>query len=115
MMQTCPKCGFVQPEDQYCAQCGCNIANFKPVQAPFLKRTLGNPSLQIGAIVVVILAITLAIFLSQKNRIEQRLAEAIPHVKAQMGQRLAVQKAAPAPEAPTAAPETSTDGPGGAI
>jgi hypothetical protein len=30
MMMTCPKCGFEQPKDQFCASCGVNVENYKP-------------------------------------------------------------------------------------
>lgn len=33
MMMTCPKCGFEQPEDQFCAKCGVNVDSFKPTVA----------------------------------------------------------------------------------
>lgn len=32
-MMTCPKCGFEQPTDQFCAKCGVNVASFKPAVA----------------------------------------------------------------------------------
>ncbi len=33
MMMTCPKCGFEQPKDQFCAKCGVNVDNYKPTVA----------------------------------------------------------------------------------
>ncbi len=33
MMMTCPKCGFEQPRDQFCAKCGVNVDNYKPTIA----------------------------------------------------------------------------------
>jgi hypothetical protein len=33
MMMTCPKCGFEQPTDQFCAKCGVNVDSFKPTVA----------------------------------------------------------------------------------
>ena len=32
-MMTCPKCGFEQPKDQFCAKCGVNVDSFKPTVA----------------------------------------------------------------------------------
>lgn len=33
MMMNCPKCGFEQPKDQFCAKCGVNVESFKPAVA----------------------------------------------------------------------------------
>ncbi len=30
MMMNCPKCGFEQPKDQFCAQCGINVDSYRP-------------------------------------------------------------------------------------
>lgn len=43
-MMECPKCGFTQPEDRYCANCGVDIANFHAKPAPIVKRLLNNPT-----------------------------------------------------------------------
>lgn len=32
-MMTCPKCGFEQPKDQFCAKCGVNVESYKPTVA----------------------------------------------------------------------------------
>jgi len=32
MLINCPRCGFEQPQDKYCAQCGVDIDNFKPAK-----------------------------------------------------------------------------------
>lgn len=53
MLIKCPRCGFQQPKDKYCAQCGVDMETFKPAQAPLWKRTLGNPLLQLGAVFIV--------------------------------------------------------------
>ncbi len=73
MMQTCPKCGFVQPEDKYCANCGLDIESFKPAPTPFFKRIFGNTAVQIGIVVLIVIAVTIAILLSQKSQVERRL------------------------------------------
>lgn len=38
MLINCPRCGFSQPNDQYCAQCGVDMQAFKPKQEPALKK-----------------------------------------------------------------------------
>ena len=54
----CPKCGFSQPDDYYCAQCGVNVEKY--VQKQRKKR------LNIGLIITVlaIAALSLALFMS---------------------------------------------------
>jgi hypothetical protein len=47
MMITCPKCGFAQPEDRYCAKCGVDMESFKPSAPPLAKRILSSPILHI--------------------------------------------------------------------
>ena len=54
MMVTCPKCGFSQPKDRYCANCGVDMEAYRPVEAPLLSRVLKSPMLQ-GAMVVALL------------------------------------------------------------
>lgn len=38
MLINCPRCGFQQPKDKYCAQCGVDIESFRPVTPPLWKR-----------------------------------------------------------------------------
>lgn len=43
MLVKCPKCGFDQPKDTYCANCGIEMDSFKPVKAPLWKRAIKSP------------------------------------------------------------------------
>jgi hypothetical protein len=52
MLINCPRCGFSQPQDQYCAQCGVDMLAFRPKQAPLLIRLLQNTTLQIALLLV---------------------------------------------------------------
>lgn len=38
MLINCPRCGFSQPQDQYCAQCGVDMQAFKPKTVPMTKK-----------------------------------------------------------------------------
>ncbi len=38
MLINCPRCGFSQPKDQYCAQCGVDMQSFKPKSIPVTKK-----------------------------------------------------------------------------
>ncbi len=56
MLVNCPKCGFSQPKDKYCAACGIDMESFKPKQDPFLKRFLDNIWVQITGLVVLVVS-----------------------------------------------------------
>ena len=66
MMVECPKCGFVQPKDRYCANCGVDIEHFTPKSPPLFSRLIKNTSFQI-AVGVFILAGTLAYLFSGRD------------------------------------------------
>ncbi len=69
MLLNCPKCGFSQPQDRYCAKCGVDMENFQPRQTSLLSRILLHPALHISAIVILVLiAVT---FIKVKNRQKQ--------------------------------------------
>lgn len=54
-MITCPKCGFSQPQDQYCAKCGVDMQSFKPAPAPLAVRLLSNSKLIAGLVIASLL------------------------------------------------------------
>lgn len=43
MLIKCPKCGFDQPKDTYCANCGIEIDSFKPIIEPLWIRAFRSP------------------------------------------------------------------------
>lgn len=47
MMTKCPRCGFSQPEDQYCARCGVNMYTYKPAEKSAFKKLTENVAVQI--------------------------------------------------------------------
>ncbi|MBC7465206.1 MAG: hypothetical protein H7256_04385 [Bdellovibrio sp.] len=53
MMIACPRCGFSQPEDQYCAQCGVNMHTFRPREKSTFKKLTENVGIQIAVLVVI--------------------------------------------------------------
>ena len=57
-MVRCPKCSFVQPEDQFCANCGIDMLNYKPEAPPLVVRPFKLWSVQL----LIILGIIFAIF-----------------------------------------------------
>ena len=74
MMHECPKCGFVQPQDQYCANCGLDIDNYKPAPTTLLQKLGKNTVLQLSILVAVVLALTTYVFLKQREAIEKHFA-----------------------------------------
>lgn len=43
MMQKCPRCGFLQPKDHYCAECGLNIDEYRPKGLAWRQRIPVKP------------------------------------------------------------------------
>nr|HPI40648.1 hypothetical protein [Pseudobdellovibrionaceae bacterium] len=39
-----PRCGFSQPKDKYCAQCGVDMETYRPQKAPLIKRLITHPA-----------------------------------------------------------------------
>lgn len=52
MILNCPRCGFSQPEDQYCAQCGVNMQSFRPAEKTLFKKLSENLTLQVFLLLV---------------------------------------------------------------
>ncbi len=53
MLMQCPRCGFSQPEDQYCAQCGVNMQSYKRKEKPILKKIFQNLGFQIFILLII--------------------------------------------------------------
>lgn len=64
MLITCPKCGFSQPQDRYCAKCGIDIENYKPISPPIFKQIVSNPFLHIF---LIFLAVAIVIIFVRKH------------------------------------------------
>lgn len=78
MLVNCPRCGFSQPKDQYCAQCGIDMQSFKPKEVPLLNKILGNAGLQIALLFIAAVFVGQYIFHSQEP---QRWVQKITHFK----------------------------------
>lgn len=73
MLVNCPKCGFSQPKDRYCANCGVDMDLYRPKETPFWKKVLGNPLLHVLLIFVVVLTSILFIRQRQKEELRARV------------------------------------------
>ena len=76
MMVNCPKCGFSQPQDQYCAKCGVDMTVFRPVAKPLLSQILGSTIVQIAALAIVGLAVLF--YIRHQNQERARLIAETP-------------------------------------
>ena len=56
MMVICGKCGFYQPHDRYCANCGIDMLAYRPARKPLFKRLISNTAFQ-GFLVVATIAV----------------------------------------------------------
>lgn len=66
MLINCPRCGFSQPNDQYCAQCGVDMQSYKPKAEPILKKILQSGMFQI--LVLLISAVLIGQFIIREDR-----------------------------------------------
>lgn len=65
-MVNCPKCHFVQPKDQFCANCGIDMSAYRPVQPPLALRLAKNWIFQLSVFVIaVVVGVT---FIRAKHR-----------------------------------------------
>lgn len=67
MMQECPRCGFLQPQDRYCAYCGLDIETFLTKPQPWYRRLLSNTAIQVSALGVTILSTFGYVYWHQKG------------------------------------------------
>lgn len=81
-MMKCPKCGFEQPEDQFCAKCGVNVSSYKPTVA----LSAGLSSL-LKPVLFVLVIIGLLFFLF-KNVVEKTIIA--PELEVQESTQLGV-------------------------
>lgn len=73
MLINCPRCDFSQPQDRYCANCGVDMDNFKPVPASPLKKILVSPLFHILIIALIVVASVVAIKQRQKEELQARI------------------------------------------
>ncbi len=74
MMINCPRCGFSQPKDSYCAQCGLDIENYRAPEVPLLKKLLNNPVLQLSAVLLIALGSGLYVYKHNRQEIHERVS-----------------------------------------
>jgi len=75
MMIECPRCGFAQPKDQYCASCGVNIDQILAKPKPFLVRLLQNPNFHLSLIGLLVAVVVGWIFYTQSALVSREVGE----------------------------------------
>lgn len=75
MMVNCPKCGFSQPQDQYCAKCGVDMVTFRPVAKPLFTRLILNTTFQVSVLAFVALGGGLYVRQANREKLARTIAE----------------------------------------
>lgn len=105
MMLNCPRCGFSQPQDQYCASCGVDMQAFRPAKKAVLKRLAGSMVFQIGVLAVVVLvAFSFAGRLQDQERAQRRTEIESAQTTQVVSRRVPVDNAAKSEMASTSPP-----------
>lgn len=122
MLVKCPRCGFSQPKDQYCAQCGIDMTAFKPPRQSAFKRYATDPLMYlIIALLVIGVSIT-TLYKKDKTDLAQRVrflkgslqiastngAKTEATAQPEAPQAVAAAESAPAPTASLAAAAPAT-------
>ncbi len=73
MLINCPKCGFSQPKDRYCASCGVDMKNFKPIEPAVWKKVLANPFFHVSLIFVLVAVAVVFVRKQQQEDLKARV------------------------------------------
>lgn len=76
-MMECPRCGFQQPTDQFCAKCGVNVETYVIKPKPFIVRLLQNPNFHLSLIGILIVFVVGWIFYSQANYVKLEIGRLV--------------------------------------
>lgn len=75
MMMECPRCGFTQPKDRYCASCGLDVDSFVVKPQPVLLRILQNPNFHLSLIGILIVLVVGYIFYTQGAVVTRQMGQ----------------------------------------
>ena len=74
LMIQCPRCGFEQPPDQYCAQCGVNMETYKIKHRPsLLKEILLDSRLHFFILILIATTSFFTLLRQNTSHLEERL------------------------------------------
>lgn len=110
MLIRCPRCGFQQPMDKYCAQCGVDMEVYQRPKPSFASRTFGNPALQIGAVLLLAGFVGLSLYQRKRKDLEDRVIYLKNETQIARGVSNPSNGAPPPPPAEPAPPASFADG-----
>lgn len=73
MMMDCPKCGFNQPKDRFCANCGVDVDQLLAKPTPVWLRVIQNPNLHLSLIGLLILLVLGYIFYTRSELVTKQM------------------------------------------
>ncbi len=73
-MMTCPRCGFTQPQDRFCAQCGLDVERYQPSPKPLWQAITTHVLFQIVVVLTIVIATTYAIYQRKRNVFDSALS-----------------------------------------
>lgn len=73
MLVKCPRCGFSQPQDKYCAQCGIDMESFKPPRQSAFMRYATDPLLYLGIALIAVGLSLGSLYKRDKSDLAQRV------------------------------------------
>lgn len=75
-MVECPRCGFIQPEDRYCANCGLDALTYKPQPVPLYIRILNNTVVQLTVALMIVASLIFGLYKNQQAHVELTMNQA---------------------------------------
>lgn len=102
MIVNCPKCGFSQPKDRYCANCGVDMETYRPKSAPITSRILKSWIFQ-AAVLISAIVVALSVVKIQRERERQVQEVALAPPSAVSNNSAGTQPPPPPPPPATAA------------
>lgn len=61
MLINCPRCGFSQPKDQYCASCGVNIETYVPRKTSVWNKVFSGTLSQVSLVIIIALGVSYSV------------------------------------------------------
>lgn len=113
-MVECPRCGFIQPDDRYCANCGLDSQNYIPKPVPLYLRIINNTGVQLTAALLIVASLIFGLYKNQQNHLELAINKAEEAQRQNAAAPLTTVSAKILPAKPTDTPKPSVEAKGSA-